>query len=448
MSVTWLRAVLLVGIGSVMTPAVQAAAEFHRDVEPLLQTHCQTCHRPGEIGPMSLLTYDEVRPWAKSIRQAVLTGKMPPFFADNTVQHYQNDSTLSEAEIATIREWVDAGAPEGDPNSAPPPRTFVEGWNIGEPDLVVEMPSAYSIPASGTIEYTYIIVPTNFTEDVWIQALEIRPEDRAHVHHIILYEREAGSEWLGEYPKGVPFVPAPREGRERRNSAGDRTIEGSAEDEWLVGYVPGGQSYTLPSDTAFRVKAGSDFVFQLHYTTDGTPGTDRTRVGMVLAKEPPTRRAFVRAFSDGSFTIPAGDPEYSAVSVDTLASDVNLLAVGPHMHLRGKAMDIDAVYTTGEKEKLMQVDHYDFNWQMLYYLDKPKLLPKGTRVEVTGTWDNSANNRFNPDPTAEVEWGDQSWEEMLLGFTLLQIDPAMDVAKLTEPRPKKEENEVAAVAQE
>ena len=347
-------------------PTLLAAVEFHKDVEPLLQAHCQTCHRPGEIGPMPLLTYAGVRPWAKSIQNAVVTGKMPPWFADNKVQHYANDTSLSAAEIKTISDWVDAGAPEGDPKLAPPPRTFTDGWNIGKPDIEIKMPAAYQIPARGTVEYTYIVIPTNFKEDVWVQALEIRPEDRAHVHHVVLYQRQAGSKWLREYPVGVPFVPEPRAGTKQRSSDGDRTSEGSVADEWLVAYVPGIEPYNLPKDTAFRIQAGSEFVLQLHYTTNGTPGSDRTTIGMKISKTPPAKRAFVAQVVDTGFTIPPGAANYSAKAQATLATDVMLLGSQPHMHVRGKAMDLQATNPTRETEMLFREPKYDINSQQNY----------------------------------------------------------------------------------
>ncbi|HEX5226104.1 MAG TPA: cytochrome c, partial [Bryobacteraceae bacterium] len=300
----WQKLPFLTCVSAALAVAAPAKVEFHKDIEPLLQAHCQTCHRPGEIGPMPLLTYEQARPWAKSIRQAVATRVMPPWFADNNVQHYANDTTLSAADIETIKTWVDAGAPEGSPQFAPPARTFLDGWNIGKPDMVVEMPAAYPIPARGTIDYTYIIIPTNFKEDMWVQQLEVRPSDRGHVHHIVLYERQAGSKWLREYPAGVPFVPAAREGTKGRSSDGDRTVEGSLGDQWLVGYAPGTQPYRLPEGTAFRIKAGSDFVLQVHYTTNGTPGSDQSKIGLVFSKTPPTKRAFVANVVDGRFAIP------------------------------------------------------------------------------------------------------------------------------------------------
>lgn len=415
-------------------PALMAATpEFHKDIEPLLQAHCQSCHRPGEIGPMPLLSYENVRPYAKAIRQAVVSKKMPPFHADNKVQHYSNDISLSAAQIDTIREWVDAGSPEGDKQLAPPARTFTDGWNIGKPDMVIEMPAAYEIPARGSIEYTYIIIPNPLKEDRWVSALEVRPEDRAHVHHIVLYERQAGSKWLGEYPKGVPFVPAPRPGTKQRSSDGDRTAEGSIADQWLIGYAPGAGASQLPAGTAFRIKAGSDFVLQLHYTTNGTASSDRSKIGLVFSKTPPAKRAFVVNVGSNDFVIPPGAANYSAKATVTLNADATMLNAQPHMHVRGKAMNLKAVYPSGETATIFDVPNYDFNWQITYVLEKPMTLPKGTKLEAVGTWDNSANNRFNPDPKSEVRWGDQTWEEMLLAVSTVQIDTNVDIAQLIPP---------------
>jgi hypothetical protein len=258
------------------------------------------------------------------------------------------------------------------------------------------------------------------------------------VHHIVLYSRQPGSKWLREYPIGVPFVPGPRPGTKQRSSDGDRITEGSMADEWLVGYVPGSQPYTLPKDTAFRIRAGAEFVLQLHYTTNGTPSSDRSKIGLLISKTPPAKRAFIANVGDSSFKIPPGDANYSAKGEATLASDVTMLGASPHMHVRGKAMDLQATYPTGEKEMLFHVPNYDFNWQLNYYLQAPKLLPKGTKLEAVATWDNSANNRFNPDPKAEVKWGDQSWEEMLLAVTTIQIEPDADLDKIFTKPPRRD----------
>lgn len=397
-----------------------APVTFHKDIEPLLQAHCQSCHRPGEIGPMPLLTYKDARPWAKAIKQAAITRQMPPWFADPGVQHYRNDGSLRPAEIEKLVSWVDAGAPEGDVRDAPPQRSFMEGWAIGHPDLIVEMPQAYHVPARGTIEYTYVILPTHFAEDRWVIAAEIRPGNRAVMHHAALHVRPPGSKWLREYPQGVPFVPA------RDSSVG----ESQPYDEYLTNYAPGRPVYELPPDTAFLVKAGSDFVLQFHYTTNGKEATDLSKIGLIFAGAPPAKRAFIAPVANTKLVIPPGEPNYSATASKTLATDAILLSAGPHMHLRGKAMQISAVYPNGESEKLVDVPRYDFSWQLMYEFGPAKPAPRGTRLDATGVWDNSANNRYNPDPSSEVRWGDQSWDEMLIAWVTLQIDPNTDVNKL------------------
>jgi hypothetical protein len=424
--------------------AADPSVTFHKDVEPVLQAHCQTCHRPGEIGPMPLLTYQQTRQWAAAIKEAVALKKMPPWFADPSAhQRYRDDLSLSSAEADTIKSWVDAGAPEGDPKDAPAPIKFTEGWNIGQPDMVVSMPEAYQIPASGTVEYTYIIIPSGFKEDMWVKAAEIRPGNRAYTHHSILFARTPGSKWLAGYPTGVPFVPAPRPGSKHRSSDGDRTIEGSLADEWIVGYVPGQRPWTLPEDTAFLVKAGSDFVLQLHYTPNGKAASDLTRVGLIFSKTAPAHRALISGVTDHKFAIPPGDADYKVDASLTLASDVKLLSAGPHMHLRGKSMDLRAVYPTGESETLFSVPHYNFNWQQMYAFATPRTLSKGTKIELSAAFDNSPNNPHNPDPASTVRWGDQSWEEMALGLFILQIDPDTDLDALFQ-KPEKHPAQVAS----
>lgn len=410
---------------------------FHKQIEPLLQQHCQSCHRPGDIGPMPLVTYQDTRKWAKAIKEAVALKKMPPWFADaGAHQKYSDENTLTATEIALIANWADNHAPEGDPKDAPAPREFVQGWNIGRPDMVLEMPAAYPVPATGTVEYTYIVVPTNFTEDRWVTAAEIQPGSRATLHHAILFTRTPGSKWLAEYPKGKAFVPAPRPGTEQRSSDGDRLSEGSLADEWLVAYVPGQRPMQLPRDTGFLIKAGSDFVLQIHYTPNGKAVEDRTKVGLIFAKTPPAVRAYTTGVANGKLDIPPGDPNYSSKADLTFGSDVTLLAASPHMHLRGKSMALRAYYPTGESETLFDVPHYDFNWQQIYEFATPKLLPRGTRVESSAVFDNSVNNPNNPDPKEMVHWGDQSRDEMMLATLIVQIDPKADLNQLFE-KPKK-----------
>lgn len=405
---------------------------FYKDVLPILENRCQKCHRPGEIGPMPLLTYQQARPWAKAIKEAVLTRKMPPWTADSSVAHYKNDPSLSTREIETLKSWADDGAAEGDPVDAPPPRQFVEGWNIGQPDIIFEMPTEYDVPATGTIEYTYLIIPTHFSEDKWVQASEVRPGNRAVVHHVAVWARKPESKWLREYPIGIPFVPSARPGTAHRTSDGDRTIEGSFADDWVGGYAPGLPAWDLPPGSAILVRAGSDLVFSLHYTTNGKSGKDRSKIGLIFAKMPPQKRAFLTGVANHDFVIPPGDPGYKVTATATLTQNCELLKVVPHMHLRGKSMEMLAVYPNGENETLMRVPHYDFSWQLNYEFATPRLLPKGTRIEADAVYDNSPNNLFNPDPRAEVRWGDQTWEEMMVGFFWVLIDPQTDVNTLVE----------------
>jgi hypothetical protein len=416
-----MRLALAVGI----TCAVVAAGEtvtFHKDVLPVLQARCQECHRAGEIGPMSLMSYAEARPWAKSIKAAVVSKKMPPWFADPATGHFQNDRSLSKKEIETLVAWADNGAPEGDAKDAPRPRTFVEGWNIGKPDMIVEMPVDYEVPAKGTIEYTYIIVPTGFKEDRWVKEMEVRPGNRAVVHHANIYIRHPESKWLRQYPVGVPFVPA-----EQKTST---TANAGLIDDNVAGYTPGKQTVVLASDQAKLIPAGSDIVFQMHYTANGKDGRDRTKLGMIFSKTPPAERVARINAANATFAIPPGAADYRVDGSVTLQADAELVSLKPHMHLRGKWMEFRAVYPTGEKEVLLSVPRYDFNWQLEFVLDHPKKLPKGTRLEASGGFDNSANNPSNPDPKATVRWGDQSWEEMMVGFFEVAFDPKLDIPNL------------------
>ncbi len=402
------------------TTASNKSVTFNKDVLPILQRNCQGCHRPGEIGPMALLTYDGTRPWARAIKAAVMSKKMPPWFADPKYGHWANDRSLSEKDIATLAAWADSGAPEGDAKDKPAPVQWTDGWNIPKPDLVIEMPVDYEVPAKGTVEYTYIIVPTGFTEDRWVQFMEVRPGNRSVVHHANVYIRHKGSPWLRQYPVGVPFVP-----EEQKLSS---TAGAGLDDDNVAGFTPGKQTVTLGSGEAKLIPAGSDIVFQLHYTTNGTAAKDRTKFGMVFAKEAPKTRVARIAAANVTFAIPAGDPDYKVEASVTLKEDASLVSLKPHMHLRGKSMEFRAVYPTGEKEILLSVPRYDFNWQLEFIPAQEKVLPKGTRLEVTAEFDNSPNNKFNPDPSKTVKWGDQTWEEMAIGYFEIGFNPKLAVA--------------------
>ena len=396
---------------------------FTKDVARVLQKNCQGCHRPGEAAPFSLLTYEQARPWAKAMKEAVLLKKMPPWFADPHYGKFSNDRSLTQKEIDTIVSWADVGAPQGDANDMPPPVRFVEGWRIPPPDAVFEMPHDFEIPASGTIEYQYIVVPSGFTEDKWVRFSEARPGNRALVHHIIAFIREPGSKWLKDATPGVPFVPPKKKDGEGRD-------EGGQQGDFLAGYAPGTLPVELADGQAKLVKAGSDIVFQMHYTANGKAGKDRSKVGIVFATEPPKERVFTLAAGNGEFKIPPGDANYKVDSEFEMGTPVKLIGMLPHMHLRGKDFEYRVVYPTGETETILKVPNYSFSWQLSYYPVKPIVLIKGTKIECTAHYDNSPNNPSNPDATKEVTWGDQSWDEMMLGFFDVAFDANMPLKNL------------------
>jgi len=416
---TFLLGICAAGLAA--AASISSQPTFYKDVLPVMQNRCQECHRPGEAAPMSFLTYKEVRPWAKAIREALLTHKMPPWPADPHFGKFRNDRSLSRAEIDTLVAWADSGAREGDPATAPKPRHFIEGWGIGKPDQVFEMPHAFAVPAAGTLDYQYIVIPSGFTEDKWVEQMEARPGNRKVVHHIIAFVRPPGSKWMADAKPGVPYVP-PKETREER---GHRHGQGPPP-ELLVGFAPGLPPAILPAGQAKLVKAGSDFVLQMHYTANGTAGTDRSSIGLVFAKEPPKERVFTIANSNEKFEIPPGDPDYQVESDVTLREPAKLVDMMPHMHLRGKDFTYTAVYPSGETEVLLKVPRYSFSWQLFYYLANQKTLPAGTHIHCVAHFDNSPNNPANPDATKPVRWGDQSWEEMMIGWFDVAIPPTED----------------------
>jgi hypothetical protein len=441
----FLRPVLVGACAAVVSYAASAPSQitFTKDVLPIMQKRCQNCHRPGEVAPMSFLTYSEVRPWAKAIREAVLTKKMPPWFADPHYGKFSNDRSLAKEEIDTLVSWVDGGVREGDPKDAPAPVAWVDGWSIGKPDAVFEMPHDFDVPAAGTIEYQYIVIPSGFTKDTWVQAAEARPGNRKLVHHIIAFVRPPGSKWLSEAKPGVPFVPEAKKDDEKKKKKNDEEKDDAATPELLIGFAPGLVPMTLPSTQAKLVKAGSDFVFQMHYTATGKAGTDRSRIGVIFAKETPKERVFTSNATNSKFVIPPGDPAFKVVSSITLQQSARLVDLMPHMHYRGKDFEYRAVYPTGEEQTLLSVPKYDFNWQLFYYLSEPIVLPKGTRIDCTAHFDNSPNNKYNPDPKAEVRWGDQTWEEMMIGWFDVAVDANSDPADVF--REKKAENTKAGL---
>ncbi len=404
-------------------PTISAAAPltFHKDIHPVLQKHCQGCHRPGEAAPFSLLTYKETRPWAKAIREAVQLRKMPPWFADSAHGQFANDPRLSASEISAIKSWVDDGAPEGDPADAPTPVQFTERWRIGTPDLIVELPLDFQVPASGTIEYTWFAADMKLGEDKWIEKLEVRPGNRSVVHHVLLFARAPGSEFRKDLQPGSFHVKQEKPKRnvdpqtdEGRFAIGNSFPNGA---EMIGDYVPNGDPFVAALGQARLVRAGSHLLFQMHYTANGRVTLDRTRVGIVFAKSPPKERIVNDAVLNSTIRIPPGAPNHEARATVAFQSDTAIGGFGPHMHVRGKAMRYDLIrHDTNEMETVLSVPAYNFNWQLKYQPKQWIPVRKGDQLRVTAWYDNSPNNRFNPDPSREVVWGDQSWDEMLFGF--------------------------------
>jgi hypothetical protein len=393
-------------------PAAAAdAPTFTKDVAPILYKNCTNCHRPGEIAPMSLLTFKDARPWAKSISENVSKGLMPPWHADPAHGQFLNDRRLSDGEKETILTWVAAGAPEGNPADLPAQPKYADGWLMGEPDLVLAMSEDYPIPASGTIEYKYFEVPTNFTEDKYIQAMEVRAGNRAVVHHVIVSARGPQPEQRPPVFKFADGMGIPKRD-ETQKSTNDRPAP-QRMGQPIGGFAPGQFVRVYEPGTAIRVPAGAVLVFQVHYTANGTATTDRTTIGLKLAKEKPKDEVRMGMLINGNFTIPAGASDHRVDAELTLVQDITLWSMLPHTHVRGKRWTYEVTYPDGRSEALLSVPKYDFNWQTDYIFKEPLKLPKGTKIHATAWYDNSTNNPSNPNPSLDVKWGDQTWEEMM-----------------------------------
>jgi hypothetical protein len=389
-------ALVTLGAAGVALAADGPSVTFTKDVAPIVYKSCAECHRPTMFAPMSLMTYDDARPYARAIKAKVVARQMPPWSADPAHGTFKNDPRLSDKEIQTIVSWVDAGAPKGDDADLPKAPQFVEGWTIGKPDAIFEMEQEYTIPATGTVDYLYFRVPTHLTEDKWIQAIEIKPGARAQVHHVLAFTQ----------PAGQPI----REG-------------GALGPTNIGGVTPNKPGLVFPKGVARLLLGNQDIILQMHYTTNGKEAVDRTQVAIIYAKEPPTKLAAGGMALNPRFVIPPNDGNYEVKAMQTIQRDTVLTSLTPHMHVRGKDMTYIAHYPDGTHETLLSVPKYDFNWQITYELATPKTLPAGTKVEVIAHYDNSVNNKFNPDPSKEVKWGDQTWEEMMIGFWSTVVEP-------------------------
>ena len=368
---------------------------------------------------MPFVTYEQTRPWAAAIKLAVQSKQMPPWFADPRFGTFSNDPSLTPQQIALISAWADAGAPAGSPKDAPPPKQWATGWNIPQPDKVIQMPQPVKLPATGDIEYTYEIVPTGFTKDEWVQMSEIRPSSREHVHHAVVYIRPPDSKWLRNAPVGVPFTPSSFSDAEERAEAHATTSD------MLLVYAPGSEADRWPDGMAKFVPAGSDLVFQMHYTTNGHAATDQTSIGMVFARQAPTQRVLTLQLTNHTFIIPPRADDYRVDVFGTLPNDATLLSFFPHMHLRGKRFEYNILHSDGTVETLLRVN-YDFHWQLSYRLAQPRLLKARTKLQAVAWYDNSADNMHNPDPNRFVTWGGQTYEEMMVGFFDVAVPASVD----------------------
>ena len=389
-----------------------AATTYYKDVAPILQQHCQSCHRAGQIAPFPLETFEQTRKYASASARVTAERKMPPWFADPCCGHFSNDPSLRPGEIATLAAWADAHTPAGAPSDAPPPRQWTQNWSIDAPDVVLSMPSAKHLPAHGDVPYQYIIIPTHFKDDRWVRMSEIRPSNRAVVHHAVAYIREPGSTWL----RGAPINQA-FSADELTDPAQRRDAMWTDSDILLV-YAPGSSPDRWPDGYAKFLPAGSDIVLQMHYAVHGAhgPAEDKTSIGLVFAKSPPSKRVLTLQLTNDRFSIPPGDPDYEVEVQGTIPNEALLLSFFPHMHLRGKSFEYNIVEPHGRVRTLLKVPHYDFYWQLSYRLQTPIPLKAGTHLQAVARFDNSTANVHNPDPSATVTWGEQTWAEMMVGF--------------------------------
>ena len=419
---------------------------FARDVAPILFHSCARCHRPGDIAPFSVLSYADVRPWARSIREKVLTREMPPWHADPSYGEFRNDPSLGRKEIATIVKWVDQGARQGDPKYLPPAPAFSDDWEIGAPDQVFSMLEDYTIKSDAPDDYINYTIPTRFKEDRWIEAAEIRPGNKRVVHHAIAHILTPQT--IARAGKGGPPQSAPekaldvfyKEGSLSRirmdapviddgaNAAnGGSVISRRAEEQGsdlfsilLASYAPGKGPDVYGRGMGKKIPAGSVIVLQIHYSTFRgafeKAETDRTSVGLIFAKEPPAKRVVTLTVPNHLFMIPPGAENHRVTASYTFDQDVELIDYMPHMHLRGKDMKYEVIYPDNRREALLWVPAFNFNWQTIYYLKKPVPIPRGSKVIITAHFDNSARNKYNPNPARAVRWGDPTYDEMMIGW--------------------------------
>ena len=441
-NISLLVVTILLAAPLLMGPASNAhnneTVTFAKDIAPIFFKNCVSCHRAGEAAPMSLLSYKDARPWAKSIREKVADRTMPPWHADPQHGDFVNDRRLTQQEIDKILAWVDGGAKEGDARDLPPQPTFVEGWSIGKPDLVLSMPEEFTLDATGPDEYHYFAIETNFAEDRYLLAAEARPGNRKIVHHIVAFVQppQAGSQNGAVIPKdGEESImysdgrllrvkadaPVHNDGCQLPNGGGGSVPDGRTRDRLmpvLTVFAPGGEADRWEEDAVMRIPAGAKIILQIHYTkVASSVQKDRSSIGLIFAKKPHTKLRSTDIVANLYIQIPPGQERQKSTACWTFGDrDVELSALRPHMHFRGAAMEVRAVYPDGRTEVLLNVPKYDFSWQEIYRLKERKVIPKGTIVQITGYFDNSSRNKSNPDPARAVRWGEPTSDEMLSCF--------------------------------
>lgn len=417
------------------------APTFSKDVAPILFESCVTCHRAGETAPMSLMSYEEARPWARTIRRAVATRQMPPWPADRRFGKFSNDPSLTDSEIETIVRWVDAGAPKGNPADLPKAPVFASGWRGGKPDYVFEMPVDYKVPADGQLDILHFWTRIPFGEDRFVEALELRPGNTSVVHHSRVD--------VVDVPAGMTVVNGVLVAKDGDQKAASRISFDTQDSNFhLISFVPGRGYERHPRGTAKRIEAGKWIRFELHYNPNGQATTDRTKLGVWFAKGPVSREVHTRSvgqslsrmetagaklFVQGKELIGEPGPDgrrkrpkmpnipphagnWEVIGETMIPEPITLLALSPHMHLRGKDLKWIVEWPDGRKETILSVPNYDYNWQINFELETPLRLPAGSKLIAIGHYDNSAKNKYNPAPDKEVYWSDQSWDEMFIPY--------------------------------
>jgi cytochrome c553 len=398
------KTIVLTALGCLLTavwavaPEASGAATFSKDVAPIFRARCEECHRAGGVAPMALSTYEQARPWARSIREKVISREMPPFHAAGALGRYKNDPRLTEDEISAIVKWVDAGAPKGNAKDMPPPRRFEDrAWARGEPDLVLKVKQPYAVRASERDQYSFFVFDYVFPEDIWIRSVDTRPGNLKVVHHA-----------------NTHVVPPEFKVPEEGFIAGDFD-PGARGTVMMAGWAPGVEAVFLPEGVGVRIPKGMRLGIQVHYAPTDKDAIDETRVGLYFADGTIRKNLRVLFGDRRDVEIPPGDPNYSLTAKKTFDTDAIIHFYHVHMHLRGKSYVMKLTYPDGREETGIEVPRYDFNWQRTYVLSTPLRVPKGTQVDFTGTYDNSAKNRFNPDPAATVRWGEKTTDEMMQG---------------------------------